>query len=339
MSKVARGLPTADKTKGFTIVETLIVLAVTSLLATSTLLLVSGRQGRTEFSTGVRGVESLLRDISNDIADGYYANTAGSQYLTCSSVTATSVVLGTAVADNQGSNTGCVVIGKAIQFAPLDLGSNKLKVITLFGRQFVNASSAQGDVQSFNNSGGSGVYPAAPGREIGYTNTPDTSEAKSLGGVTIECVLYANHANPTFNPSNPVAYQKPCSDPTVSGRMLKVDTIAFMTSFHGTSLSNDSQSGNNQVNLVVFKQTGAGTPVGRDTKDVADELRRYATDVNATAAQSCNPANAASTTCINPPGGVFLCVQSSGSSQYALINIGGNTSKNSTVSDFQNGDC
>ena len=70
MSKVARGLPTAIKTKGFTIVETLVVLGVTSVLATTALLMVSGRQARTQFYTGVQEFESTLQDISNGLPGG-----------------------------------------------------------------------------------------------------------------------------------------------------------------------------------------------------------------------------------------------------------------------------
>src|SRR5699024_10357305 len=111
----------------------------------------------------------------------------------------------------------------------------------------------------------------------------------------------------------------------------KVDTLSFITSFHGSSLLSDSESGSSQVNLVVYK-SNTNVMVGRSTAVVVDELLNYKTDVNPCTA-------AASTTCSNPPGGVFICVQSRGTKQHALIALGGDTIRASANASIEDGPC
>lgn len=328
------------KVAGYTILETMIFLVVSAALFVSAMSLVNGRQGRTEFSTGVREFESLLQDISNDISDGYFTNSATGGHLICQNVTASDLYLGLSVDDNQGANAGCIVIGKAIQFGPQGQSQDKFRLITLFGRQFIDASPNQGDVQNINNTRGSGVYPAAPGTKAGYTDTPDTSELMSIkGGVTVECVLYNNYSNQDFNPTTPVTYSQPCSNATIAGKMIQTDGLAFMTTFHGSSLSNDTQTGSTHINIVVFKRGAGGPIIGRNPLIYVNELMSYKTDANASASHSCDPSNVNSNTCFNPSGGVFMCLQSNGSSQHALINIGGNVSNNASKTGIQNGSC
>lgn len=69
-----RGKQRSFSIGGYTIVETLIFLAVSSVIFMAALVLVGGRQTRAEFQSGVRDFETRLADIANDVATGYYQN-------------------------------------------------------------------------------------------------------------------------------------------------------------------------------------------------------------------------------------------------------------------------
>lgn len=101
-----------QKSQGFTIVETLIFLGVTAVMLISALLLVGGQQRKTEFIQSVRDIESQIRDVANDVATGYYSR--GNNF-TCSSTLANKLVV-TPSPSSIGANSGCILLGRAIQF-------------------------------------------------------------------------------------------------------------------------------------------------------------------------------------------------------------------------------
>jgi len=57
---------------GYTIVETLIFLAVSGLMFFSTMLLIGGQQNKTQFVSAVRDFETQLKDVANNVSTGYY---------------------------------------------------------------------------------------------------------------------------------------------------------------------------------------------------------------------------------------------------------------------------
>lgn len=99
---------------GFTILETMIVLAVTSALFLVAASYISGQQSKTEFSQGVRDLDAKIQQTISEVNNGYYPGRSN----------ATCVVNGVGRMDfgvgttEQGANQGCLFIGKVIQFAP-----------------------------------------------------------------------------------------------------------------------------------------------------------------------------------------------------------------------------
>ncbi|HWT56172.1 MAG TPA: type II secretion system protein [Candidatus Microsaccharimonas sp.] len=106
---------------GFTIVETLIVLAVSAILAVSAMLLVAGRQAKTQFAVGANDLKQQLEQIINETRSGYYP---GNGDFTCTPHTGaggTPLITGGAAA--QGTNAGCIFLGKAVEFGVPDFQS------------------------------------------------------------------------------------------------------------------------------------------------------------------------------------------------------------------------
>lgn len=122
---------------GFTVVEVLIVLAVSGLLAISAMVLINGRQAKAEFTTGINGFQQQLQQIVNEVASGYFPNLTG---FSCDILPAQSqrVAFSDAAGGGaQGSNKNCIFLGKGIQFG-LDSSSAQIATYPFVGAEFIN---------------------------------------------------------------------------------------------------------------------------------------------------------------------------------------------------------
>ncbi len=99
---------------GYTIVEALIFLAVSGLLLVSVAGLISGRQERTMFANAVNDVQQDLLDMFNDVNSGYYPSDGK---VGCN-VSGGAVSLSPSGGQESGANSGCMFIGKVIEFSP-----------------------------------------------------------------------------------------------------------------------------------------------------------------------------------------------------------------------------
>ena len=98
--------------RGYTIIEVMIFLVVSSALLTSVLGMVSGRQERTRFTQSVEQFEQKLKDILNDVSTGYYPR---AEDFKCTGSIAAGISFPAGSAE-QGANTNCIFLGKALQF-------------------------------------------------------------------------------------------------------------------------------------------------------------------------------------------------------------------------------
>lgn len=95
---------------GYTVIETLIFLAISSVLFFMAYHNVFSNRGRTEFTQGVRDFENQLIDIMNDVDNGYYPYN-GTQ--NCTFVSPNGVSIG-AGSTELGSSGECVFAGRVI---------------------------------------------------------------------------------------------------------------------------------------------------------------------------------------------------------------------------------
>jgi prepilin-type N-terminal cleavage/methylation domain-containing protein len=98
---------------GFTIVESLIALAISSSLFVIMMVMFNGRQARVEFSQGMRDIESYILDVANDVRNGYYPS-VGNQV--CSVDVATGNVKFSSGTTLQGTSNECVFAGNLLLF-------------------------------------------------------------------------------------------------------------------------------------------------------------------------------------------------------------------------------
>lgn len=114
---------------GYTIIEVMIVLAVSGGLLISAIVMLGGKQIQTQSAESVRSFESSVEAISREVSSGFYPSSTG-----CT-VPAFGPVDPTAPGGASGGNTGCIFLGKVFSMA-----STSGTSIDLIGRQFVNNS-------------------------------------------------------------------------------------------------------------------------------------------------------------------------------------------------------
>lgn len=115
---------------GFTIIETLITMTVAVALFAIIMAVFNGRQGRVEFSQGLRDIDSHLRTIADEVRNGYFPKLNG---VICGT-NASGAVEFTAIAGptEQGTNQGCIFAGKAVS---IDASSQNITRYTLAGNK------------------------------------------------------------------------------------------------------------------------------------------------------------------------------------------------------------
>jgi prepilin-type N-terminal cleavage/methylation domain-containing protein len=169
----------AKQNSGFTIVEVLIVLAVTGLLFLSAVIFINGRQNRTEFTVSINSMQQQIQQVMNETASGYYPN----QNFSCTAGLAGQPIIN-AGSQSQGTKIGCVFLGKVIQFAAADSDNTTAGIVyPMVGNQ--NAQS---------------ILTAAPITLVTGGSTPiDLSVGlSSKGGLTVQSMYYnGNPANTT----------------------------------------------------------------------------------------------------------------------------------------------
>lgn len=182
-SKLWRG------TDGFTIVETMIVLAVSGGLLASVMVTISGQQQKTQFTTGVRDFETKIQDIVNDVQTGFYPNN-GTTRCTNDPASDSAPVIDDIVGVPQGKNENCIFLGKGIHFHSIDgSGLVNYRTITIAGKRQSNSKDITNITEAkpiaFNKNGngvdsgellnGVELTEIKIFKDSEYTNPPETS--------------------------------------------------------------------------------------------------------------------------------------------------------------------
>ncbi len=112
---------------GYTIIEVMFFLLISSALLGSAMLAFTGKQESIRFSQSVDTFELKLKDTLNDVSTGYFPS-AGD--FTCEQTGST--LYWNTTPSEQGTNKGCVFIGKAFEF---NMNSPRYTAYTMVGRE------------------------------------------------------------------------------------------------------------------------------------------------------------------------------------------------------------
>lgn len=100
---------------GYTIVEVMIVLAVSGVMFVIAASFVNGRQARVSFEQGVNELASRIQGVISDVSDGHYSDVP----FGCTQNGGTGkLIIDAGVVGDQGANPECVFLGKLFHFSP-----------------------------------------------------------------------------------------------------------------------------------------------------------------------------------------------------------------------------
>lgn len=119
---------------GYTILEVMIVLAVSGLTFLVAANFINGKQPQASFNTGTNEMSSRVQDIIGQVASGNYTD----RQFKCSSASGTPVV--SASTDQQGTNAGCIFLGKILYFEAN--GKSNYQIVPLAGLRLKNGQPA-----------------------------------------------------------------------------------------------------------------------------------------------------------------------------------------------------
>jgi len=244
---------------GFTIVEVIIVLAVSAALALMGLLLVGGRQNSTQFQVAANDMQQQLQQIINETVNGYYPNNGN---ITCTGNSASSTPAGgpffaTGTA-GQGTNTGCIFLGKIIQLGgdggASQIPKDSLVLFPVVGNQYASTSSTQ-LTTSLQVAQPTALYPANVLAQPNY-NYPNTAVTyqRYENGLTVS----TNPASPYqggFRDTSGVCNAPAC--PAGSLAILAGDSTGNIASYGDAGLNNGSQA----FSLWTVNQPASPDPV------------------------------------------------------------------------------
>lgn len=137
--------------KGYTIVETMIVLAVTTAMFSAIMITFSGRQAKVEFAQSVKDYEATLQNLISEVNKGYYQ---AYENRPCSIVSNNPYIDTGVPAGGSTTGTGgeCVFLGKTIIISPDD---SSTQVGLLLGRNpTLEQSAALHDANTYTTIGG-----------------------------------------------------------------------------------------------------------------------------------------------------------------------------------------
>lgn len=189
------------KAGGYTVVEVMIVLAVSGTILASAIILFQGSQGRTDYDVAVQDVNSeittIIKETNTAVAqfpDQYNCNTTSGQPPT---------ITPDANPNEQGTNAGCVVLGRALR---PHVGSSTLDFYTVVGCQYTNCgTSTSGNpaqLSDTNPATNAGLlkqtYSLSAATIKSSTVTPATPSASSLIGFYIDLSGSAISENATL---------------------------------------------------------------------------------------------------------------------------------------------
>jgi prepilin-type N-terminal cleavage/methylation domain-containing protein len=224
-----------NKAHGFTLVETLVVVAITGVLFTAIVITLSGRQSRTEFTQSVQEIQSQIQQVVNDSAVGYYPNT---QNFTCTA-SVTGPTFSTFATTSQGANAGCVFLGKAIQFGVSGAvgGIEKVNIFTIAGLQ---RTAAGDEIQTYDDAKATPIAMAT-------ASVNGTENKKLLYGLTVGKMYYGATKTP-------------------------IGTVAFVNSLASYSASGNLDSGSQQIQVVPIKNSQLNNNEATAANDIKSQL-------------------------------------------------------------------
>jgi len=303
--------------RGYTIVETMIFLAVSGFMFLIAAAFVSGKQNTAEFRQGINTINTQIQQVINDVANGFYPS--NSDFSCTSSPSPGGLTINNVTTNEQGSNggttgpnqNGCVFLGKVIQFGDGTYPVTTSSIYTVAGSQYSGGSSQANLPQGF---------PDAEPTAVDYNYSTNVASPINLTQTsTLPWGLQVDS----------ITYCPATSCGSGGGTPLPITSVGFFGSFSSYDANNDLVSGAQSTSVVVYTGT-LGDP--NTANDVAD-VNSYVVGKIANTTPPSNYSTSLSPhdysdILINPD--ILICF-SNGSNQFGSLTIGGTNGQRLTT--------
>jgi len=209
---------------GFTLVETMIVLAVTGVLFVSAAVLINGKQNRTQFTTAINGFQQQMQQLVNETANGFYPQKTA---FSCSrGASAPPLLTAQALGDHQGQNPDCIFMGKVIQFAVIGTDPQLYTIFPIIGNRLDTTNATEASTLY----GTTGAFPeaAAAGSSALTNSSLQGAETTSnlAQGLRVVSMWYGTN---TANTTGTVGFLSTLPSPDGSGVVSGSQHLALYT--------------------------------------------------------------------------------------------------------------
>jgi prepilin-type N-terminal cleavage/methylation domain-containing protein len=293
--------------QGFTIIEVMIVLAVSGAIFASAMIAMSGKLDRTEFSTALYDFTSQLQTIITNVSSGYYNTSSNYTCIVNPSPLSVKITSGT---PKLGQNFGCTYIGEVLQFTHINSASDGYYVYPVVGLQYKNGQSPT-EVTDLNQTKPTALY------NDGVRSTVNASQKVILPyGITVHSLTYSDNTTPSCG--------------ATSGT---IASFGFFTTFNGYSGSSSNLgSGSQSIQLVPIP----GSTIGDYQPAAVGLIDSLHEDIN-----NCVTSPPGLNQIItNPSQGITLCVDSGTTNESSKIVIGGSNNPGGlTATRYSNHGC
>ena len=196
--------------KGYTLVEVMLFIALTSFLLLVAVSNITAAQRNVQFAQSVRDLESRVGDLINDVPTGFFPtnSTIGCRVL------GSGPDIYISAGEELGSNENCLHVGKALQFSP-DGNDDKLLVYTLAGRRLSSNDSPVLNIDE--------AEPVAVAKPLDLSFNDVVTEITLGNGVEFGRIFNADVSPPTASSSFGI--------------------IGIVTNFEGTTPTNKVSEG------------------------------------------------------------------------------------------------
>ncbi len=164
-------------TEGFTIIEVMIVMAISIILVGVSMTFLSGQDGKQRFTQNMHDLQSKMQSWFDDVSNGFPYGTITNNHCDLGG-SAVQIMNG---ARSAGAAPNCIFLGKAIQF--VDSPATNVYAYSVFGKRTLGSGDLVSNIKD------SGSVPAA-GSSGGDTGNAELTEKYSLGpGTTVRSIV------------------------------------------------------------------------------------------------------------------------------------------------------
>jgi type II secretory pathway pseudopilin PulG len=244
-------MTTRIEDRGYTIVEVMLFMAISGFMFVIAAGFVQGKQTGSELRQGINDVNSMTRQVVNDVGNGFFPSASDFR---CTAGSAGGQPLFDKVAAvEQGTNKDCVFMGKVIQFRA-ETGNSDYYIYTIAGRHY-KGSPADGTIPvNFVEASPKAVYNPSAGPPPGL----DLTDKRILQGGLEATGMYSCNAD----------LHADCRTTPAAGSYTPIAAVGFFTSF-GSYLSSGNLASGSQ-NVIVVPIPGNGASGNESEADMVD---------------------------------------------------------------------